>query len=322
MAFVPLDSVYAFEPVPGELTPEQAAHVLGAQGNVWTEYIPTPARAEYMMLPRMLALAEVLWSTREARTGTGSLRGSRRSSRGWMRWASSTACRSRSGSAGTGSCSRTGSASRSRSPFPGGEVHYTIDGSEPTVTSPRYTGPLDLRLTPAPVTVSARVFLPNGRGSPVARARIARATWTEPAAVRADTLRPGLAFAYFEGKFRSADEVRQGEPLRVGTVPDVELRGDERPEYYGVRLSGLLRVPDDALYTFHLSSDDGAKLRIGNKAIAESQGGIGQGQIALRKGFHPIEVVFFQATGPAELRLEVSTPGSPMQPVPAEWFAH
>jgi hexosaminidase len=66
--FLPLDSVYAFEPVPDVLTREQAAHVLGAQGNVWTEYIPTPARVEYMLLPRMLALSEVLWSPKEARS--------------------------------------------------------------------------------------------------------------------------------------------------------------------------------------------------------------------------------------------------------------
>ena len=108
-----------------------------------------------------------------------------------------------------------------------------------------------------------------------------RATWTEPAAVLVDTLRPGLAYGYFEGAFRSADEVGQGEPLRVGTVPDVGLRGDERPEDYGVRLSGLLRVPDDALYTFYLSSDDGAKLRINGEIVADNDGGKGRGQIAL-----------------------------------------
>jgi hexosaminidase len=173
-----------------------------------------------------------------------------------------------------------------------------------------------------PLTSSRRAGLPNGRGSPVARARIARATWAEPVAVRADTLRPGLTYAYFEGTFRSADDVGQGEPSRVETVPDVGFRGDERPEQYGVRLSGLLRVPDDALYTFYLSSDDGAKLRIDNETVADNDGGKGQGQIALRRGFHPIEVVFFQATSPAKLRLEVSTPGSVKQPVLGEWFAH
>ena len=66
--FLPIDSVYAFEPAPLELTPEQARHVVGAQGNVWTEYIATPDHLEYMLLPRMLALSEVLWSPKQARS--------------------------------------------------------------------------------------------------------------------------------------------------------------------------------------------------------------------------------------------------------------
>src|SRR5205814_8075819 len=65
--FLPLDSVYAFEPVPAELVPGEAAHVLGAQGNLWTEYIPTPARAEYMLMPRLLSLAEDLCAHKVAR---------------------------------------------------------------------------------------------------------------------------------------------------------------------------------------------------------------------------------------------------------------
>ena len=65
--FTPLDKVYAFEPVPPELTLDEARHVLGAQGNVWTEYMKTTDHVEYMVLPRMLALAEVVWSPAAAR---------------------------------------------------------------------------------------------------------------------------------------------------------------------------------------------------------------------------------------------------------------
>jgi hexosaminidase len=72
--FTPLDKVYAFEPVPPELTAEEARHVLGAQGNVWTEYMKTSDHVEYMAVPRMLALAEVVWSPREARDYDGFLR--------------------------------------------------------------------------------------------------------------------------------------------------------------------------------------------------------------------------------------------------------
>lgn len=57
-----LSDVYAFNPLPAELSVEEQAHILGAQGNLWTEYVRTPADAERMVLPRMSALAEVLWS--------------------------------------------------------------------------------------------------------------------------------------------------------------------------------------------------------------------------------------------------------------------
>jgi hexosaminidase len=60
--FNPLEAVYAYEPIPAGITPEQAGYILGAQGNVWTEYMPTFDQVTYMALPRMAALAEVLWT--------------------------------------------------------------------------------------------------------------------------------------------------------------------------------------------------------------------------------------------------------------------
>ncbi|MEI6575631.1 MAG: glycoside hydrolase family 20 protein [Bacteroidota bacterium] len=62
-----LKEVYSFEPTPAELSPEQAKHIIGAQGNLWTEYIETPEHAEYMAYPRAIALAEVNWSTAKSR---------------------------------------------------------------------------------------------------------------------------------------------------------------------------------------------------------------------------------------------------------------
>jgi hexosaminidase len=62
-----LAEVYAYEPVPKELSGDEADHVLGAQGQLWTEYMPDPQRMEYMAWPRLCALAEVLWSPRDTR---------------------------------------------------------------------------------------------------------------------------------------------------------------------------------------------------------------------------------------------------------------
>jgi hexosaminidase len=65
--FLPLEMVYTYEPVPDALDGEQAKHVLGAQGNVWTEFIPTSELVEYMTYPRATALAEVTWSSPDGR---------------------------------------------------------------------------------------------------------------------------------------------------------------------------------------------------------------------------------------------------------------
>lgn len=62
-----LKKVYSFEPVPPVLSEQEAIHIKGAQGNVWTEYIKTPEYAEYMSTPRMTALSEVVWSPKKTR---------------------------------------------------------------------------------------------------------------------------------------------------------------------------------------------------------------------------------------------------------------
>jgi hexosaminidase len=65
--FLPIDTVYSYEPVPPELEPQFASHILGAQAQVWTEYIEGPKNVEYMAFPRLCALAEVLWTPRARR---------------------------------------------------------------------------------------------------------------------------------------------------------------------------------------------------------------------------------------------------------------
>ena len=66
--YLPLKKVYAYDPVPASLTAEQAKLVYGVQGNLWVEYIPTPEHVEYMIYPRILALAEVAWSAPERKS--------------------------------------------------------------------------------------------------------------------------------------------------------------------------------------------------------------------------------------------------------------
>ena len=65
--YLPLSKVYTFDPVVESMTAKEAAHVLGGQANLWSEYIPTNEQSEYMIYPRIAALAETVWSTKESR---------------------------------------------------------------------------------------------------------------------------------------------------------------------------------------------------------------------------------------------------------------
>jgi len=71
--FTPLEKIYAYEPVPESLTKEEAKYVMGAQGNVWTEYMKSPEHVEYMVYPRAAALSEVVWSPKKERDYSGFL---------------------------------------------------------------------------------------------------------------------------------------------------------------------------------------------------------------------------------------------------------
>jgi len=63
--YLPLSKVYDFEPIPAKIDKSKRHLILGGQANLWTEYIQTPEQAEYMLLPRLCALAETVWSPKD-----------------------------------------------------------------------------------------------------------------------------------------------------------------------------------------------------------------------------------------------------------------
>ncbi|MHB1298053.1 MAG: family 20 glycosylhydrolase [Gemmatimonadaceae bacterium] len=323
---VTLRQVYDFEPIPGELTDAEGAHVLGAQGNVWTEYLKTPAAVEYMAYPRALALAEVTWSPRDRRDwdgfvdrlpvalamldslgvnyrlpGVGGLDGDVLTLEPTVRVRLRTALR-------------------------GAEVRYTVDGSDPTRASERYTAEFALPVTEAGVRVTARAFTPAGKASPPRAATFRRTVHRAADMVDEDALAPGLRYEYFEADLRRVSGIDSLTRARSGVVDSVARRGDERPERYALRLEGYLRVPADGMYEFGLSSDDGSTLGIGDRVVVDNDGLHGTsettGMVALRAGLHPLMVRFFQAGGGAGLSVRYRKAGGEWGPVPESWFAH
>jgi alpha-L-fucosidase len=206
-------------------------------------------------------------------------------------------------------------------------VHFTIDGSEPTLTSPRAKGPLALTAT---TTVKARaVYGKTGLpGGPVP-GPIAERTFTklEPLpAVKALAPNAGLRVERFAGDWKAIPaDLETRTPGASTTAAAVAL-----PANVGERVllsfRGFVDVPADDLYRFELTSDDGSKLWVDGKLVIDNDGLHGpvtkEGAIALAKGLHAIHVAWFNRTGDVALGLKWATPGQPFTPLPANALRH
>lgn len=138
--YTPLEKVYSFNPIPDELTKEESKYILGAQANVWTEYIPTTQQVEYMIMPRMAALSEVLWGTSNPENYKEF---EKRIIKHFEFYDKKRINYSKSIFEVTSAVhpNEKGVAFELKSPNPNG-IRYTTDGSEPVLSSSSYTNPI------------------------------------------------------------------------------------------------------------------------------------------------------------------------------------
>lgn len=316
----PLDRVYSYEPVPDSLTPEQAKHILGTQANLWSEYLATPADVEYMVWPRALALAEVAWSSREARDWNSFVARLPSALRALDALGVNYRIPHVAGLDGDRLTLATSIDVRLTTAAPDAEIRYTTDGSDPTTASARYERPLRLRVSDS-VRVTARAFQPNGRSSPPRAATFTRTTYRP--ADRLQVMDHALRLQVFERSMRSVRALDTLPATRELMVTSIALPA-AMPERYGLRFSGFLRVPADGMYAFALTSDDGSALEIGGRVVVNNDGLHGDeqqtGMIALRRGLHPFTLRYFQGGGGASLVLRYRRGDGEWLPVPGEWF--
>lgn len=167
-ATIPLQQVYAFEPVPAALDAQQARHILGVQANVWTEHMRSFDRVEHALFPRVAALAEVAWTPKDQRDYAGFLQRLPTLLPGWRAQGiayAATPFQPLFDITGPDAQGRVQVALQQPLGYP---LHVTTDGSAPTAGSPLYRAPLTL---PLPVTVQAQAYADGqALAAPVTRA--------------------------------------------------------------------------------------------------------------------------------------------------------
>jgi len=312
MGMITLEQIYSFEPTPGELSAEQARHILGAEANIWTEQAPQQ-RVDHQVFPRLCALAEVTWSPKDARSWPGFQRRmvtheKRLDALGVMYYVP---------------VPRLATSERVftdqldlRFQLPAsGVIRYTLKGAAPTNSSAKAGAVLHISDS---CVLKARVFLPTGNAGDTAEFRLRKLTPHEP--VHVDNPAAGLDCEYYEGRWLHVPALDDLTPKVSVVVNSIDLGPRKRDANFALRFRGFIETPADDVYTFYLSSDDGSRLWIGSDLVVDFDGvhaaGERSGQVILKAGLHPLSVEYFQVGGKRKLELAYEGPSFEKRPLP------
>ncbi|SHJ74975.1 hexosaminidase [Rubritalea squalenifaciens DSM 18772] len=299
------------------LTTQEAKNILGGQSCIWTEYIPREKDVDWLMYPRLLALAETFWSPKQEENE-------------WDAFLDRVNAHKRR-------MTNQGihfEVQRPNLPFKTAifrksvtipvtgfqkpdSLKYTLDGTDPSITdnSPK-----------RPITAKE-----NGK---LLISRFESADHhSYPAAIKLvkelyplDNLKtePGLWVSYTEGKWNHIPAPRFVLPLQTEQVSNISISHALSKKNFLLDYSGLIRVPVSDTYTFNLGSDDGSILDISGIRIVDNDGLHSykkeSSKVYLEKGMYPIRIAYLEGEGASKLDVTIASSRMAEQPIPADWL--
>ena len=315
---VTIDKVYSFDPM-ADLTPGQQAHILGVQANLWTEYIASDDHLEYMLLPRLAALSEVQWCQPGVKDWVRFRDGFRMdriySQMGYV------FAKHIFGIKGSYAVDpQKGAVVMTLTTQGDVPIHYTLDGSEPDETSVLYAGPV---VVDRSLTLKARGFKPRAAPSRTLTLQAEKAVFRKGLPGAGAAMRPGVAYACYEGVFSHVDEIRRGKLVASGTMPEPSIADAPQEDHFGYIFNGWIRIPERGVWEFMTKSDDGSVLVIGDRKVVDNDGShasvMATGRVALEAGLHPYTLMYFEDYEGQDLSWGWRAPGAALfEQIPAE----
>jgi hexosaminidase len=319
-----LKDVYEYDPVPRELNENEAKYILGGQGCAWSEYMPEPDIAEYMIFPRLSALSEVLWSEKSQKNWDDFLV---RMDKQYLRLDYYDINYRVDYPDNYGFINRfiedqvTVTLSNV---IHGSEIRYTTDGTDPDETSPLYTEPIVLNLSGQnPLTLKSRTFMPNGRKSAVHEGEFVKLEWNK--ALSPEQIEPGLKYQYFKKEILSFNEIPSS-PDNQGTIENIKFPAGIANDFFALTYEGFIKVPAKGVYDFNLSSGSGkAVLYINNINLVDNSADLPRyyeqtGKIALEEGYHKLKLNYLNTIHKPIVKLGCSYNDSKVEDIPETWF--
>ncbi len=321
---VTLEKTYSYNVLPPSIPEDKQKFILGVQGNLWTEFIKTPRQAEYMLFPRMCALAKAAWSAKEKRDLQGFLSRLEKQFERFdlmninYRWP------------------RMGGVKESnvfidkfkvdlKSKRKNVEIRYTTDGSLPSKKSLLYKKPFVINET---TTIRVTEFASSGKHGPVYE--INNIKQAPLKTLTPQNTEKGLKTQYFEFKTPIDSTLQlynfQATENTVSKKFIFPFADSKLPDYFGLIFSGYIKIPQTDVYTFSVQSNDGSRLFIDDKQVVENDGWHGPfekaGEIALQAGWHKIKLLYFQSGGRKSLKVYMKTGSEPKVEISGDILCH
>lgn len=310
-----LSDVYHFNPVPDGLTTTEAEKIIGAQGNVWTEHVPSENRADYLIMPRLTALAEVLWTKQKDYKSYLERLNFHYSRLDLLQvnyrlpdlpilekyvFIDKTTL-------------------ELEKPLNNLTIRYTTDSTIPNLNSKELPVPYKIDESQY---LRLAAFKPNGTRSDIYNLDYKKVNFSE--SEKATSINAGLTCSWYKAAFKGTTFIPDDNPDGSANVPNITVPKEAEAPSFALKYRGYINVPEKGIYTFYLLSDDASVLRIANREVVNNDGMHSplekNGQVALTKGLHPFALDFVEGGGGYTLRLKYSINGSEPANLPSDWF--
>lgn len=322
---VTVEKIYNYNPTPVDsLTIDEQKYILGVQSNLWSEYLTSPAKLNYQIYPRVFALAEIAWTKSQNKNYNSfvlnrmphhleKLESQKRLYKVPVPFgAEETAL-------------ITSKYVLDLKPtIKNGQIFYTIDGYNPDETAALYEKPVTINIPKGEYrTIKTVQISPGGRKSSINKIIVKNPDLKAALAIK--PTKQGLKFDYYTGKlFQQVQDLEIAKPINSGIFEgkiSSEKWKTKLERYIGLKFNGYIYIPETGNYTLSTLSDDGSKLFIDDELIVDNDGihwlNESYGAVKLEKGFHKINISYFDQIGGTTLNCFIQQEGKEKQEISA-----
>jgi len=208
----------------------------------------------------------------------------------------------------------------------GAEIYYTVDGSEPTIKSMRYTQPFILHQTSTIQFFAKKEGLLSSTVVTAKIEKLKKLNLTYLKNFEGGDFKPGLNYKYYEEHVLYVDELDQFKPKKIGITPSFSIEERENDGLFAFVYSGYIRIPKEGVYTFYLSTNDGGVLYMDGKRFIDADGPRtatpSSRTVALKAGTYQIGEKYFQMGGGFSNIVSWKGPGFNKEVIPASALFH